>query len=48
MIAVWEKLDGSRGCDARLLLTADGLAIVTEVLTTLTLNHMAGELNWQW
>ena len=48
VIAIWERMDSDRGYDARLTLTADGLGLVTELLTTLTLNHMARELQWQW
>lgn len=45
-IAVWELSDPEDEYHARLTVKASGLAIVTEILTTLTLNRISQFLNW--
>jgi hypothetical protein len=45
-LAVWELSDPDDIFNARLTIKHPGLSIVTEILTTLTLNKIAQSLNW--
>ena len=46
IIAIWEKGQAGFGPDAQITLTHLGMTIVTEILTTLTLNLVARRLDW--
>lgn len=46
VLAVWEMSQPEDLFHARLTIKSAGLAIVTEILTTLTLNRMAHTLSW--
>ncbi|KAJ7479267.1 hypothetical protein FB451DRAFT_1395846 [Mycena latifolia] len=46
LLAVWELAGPGDAHDARLTLRAGALALVTEVMATLTVNRMAGALGW--
>ncbi|KAJ7479271.1 hypothetical protein FB451DRAFT_1241078 [Mycena latifolia] len=46
LIAVWELAGPGDAHDARLTLRAGALALVTEVMATLTVNRMASALGW--
>ena len=46
VIAVWEMSEQGDAFDARLTIKPAALPIVTELLTTLTLNRMAQALEW--
>lgn len=45
-LAVWELSQPEDDFHARLTIKPSGLAIVTEILTTLTLNRMSQVLEW--
>ncbi|KAJ6562738.1 hypothetical protein DFH09DRAFT_920687 [Mycena vulgaris] len=46
ILAVWELSAPSDAHDARLTIKHAGLAIVTEIMTTLTINRMSQALGW--
>lgn len=46
LIAVWEVVEADAGYTAQITLSHAGLGLVTEVLTTLTLNLMSRQLYW--
>ncbi|PFH46568.1 hypothetical protein AMATHDRAFT_50958 [Amanita thiersii Skay4041] len=46
IIAIWEISHSDDDHFAKLTISADGMLIVTEILTTLTLNLMAKVLDW--
>ncbi|KAI9574327.1 hypothetical protein HD554DRAFT_2165817 [Boletus coccyginus] len=46
-VATWELSQPEDVFNARLTIKHAGLSVVTEILTTLTLNRMAMALNWQ-
>ncbi|TDL30062.1 hypothetical protein BD410DRAFT_780588 [Rickenella mellea] len=46
LIAVWEVVEADAGYTAQITLSNAGLGLVTEVLTTLTLNLMSRQLYW--
>ncbi|KAF8138830.1 hypothetical protein EV363DRAFT_1522831 [Boletus edulis] len=46
-VATWELSQPEDVFNARLTIRHAGLCVVTEILTTLTLNRMAMALNWQ-
>jgi len=46
IIAVWERSQPEDEHHARLTVRPQGLAIVTEILTTMTLNHISQNLRW--
>ncbi|KAJ8463938.1 hypothetical protein ONZ45_g17412 [Pleurotus djamor] len=46
LVAVWELSEPEDDFHARLTIKGPGLAIVTEILTTLTLNRVAQALSW--
>ena len=45
-IATWELSQPEDVFSARITIRQAGLSVVTEILTTLTLNRMAMALNW--
>ena len=45
-VATWELSQPEDMFNARLTIKHAGLSVVTEILTTLTLNRMAMALNW--
>ena len=45
-LAVWELSDPNEDFVARLTIKQPGLPLVTEILTTLTMNRMAQTLTW--
>ena len=45
-LAVWELSAPTDEFDARLTIKHAGLAIVTEIMTTLTINRMSESLGW--
>jgi hypothetical protein len=45
-LAVWELSAPTDEFDARLTIKHTGLAIVTEIMTTLTINRMSESLGW--
>jgi len=47
VVAVWERSEPEDLFNARLTIKAPGLAIVTEILTSLELNHISTTLRWQ-
>ncbi|KAJ7501332.1 hypothetical protein B0H11DRAFT_1963580 [Mycena galericulata] len=46
ILAVWELSAPTDEYDARLTIKQAGLAIVTEIMTTLTINRMSESLGW--
>ncbi|KAI0340828.1 hypothetical protein BDW22DRAFT_1359663 [Trametopsis cervina] len=45
-VAVWEVVQGGESFNARLTLKQAALPVVTEIVTTLTLNRISQVLNW--
>ena len=45
-VATWERGQLEDDWDARLTIKHAGLGVVTEILTTLTLNRIAHKLSW--
>ncbi|KAJ7247104.1 hypothetical protein C8J57DRAFT_1359999 [Mycena rebaudengoi] len=46
MLAVWEAASPDDEYDARITIRQAGLAIITEIMTTLTINSMSESLGW--